>query len=129
MIKTSLFFENFALKDMSEKEEFLSQIESSIEKFPIEFCKYRILPQLVHALEYGGGGANALLPVLNMCPRLTQEEFEVLLMPNLTKLFGTSDKMLRSTLCQKIECYNQHLTEKTACEVIYPNLVMYIINY
>jgi SCY1-like protein 1 len=125
MIETSLFFENFALKEKEEKEAFLLDIDKSMDKFPLEFCKYKILPELLHALEYSGGGTKTLIPVLTMAARLSKEEFQLLVIPSIIKLFSSTDRAIRLALCQKIDSYVDHLPPKIANDVIYPNLVLY----
>jgi SCY1-like protein 1 len=37
-----------------EKDRFIQKISGSIDSFPLEFQKYKILPELISALEFGG---------------------------------------------------------------------------
>ncbi|KAJ3000789.1 hypothetical protein HDV02_003591 [Globomyces sp. JEL0801] len=111
-ITSSQFLENFALKDKQEKEQFLSTIESTVEKFPIEFCKFKILPELIQSLEFGGAGAKALKPILTIGGRLDQDEFSKLVTPAIIKLFASSDRSIRLALCEKMDLYLNHLSDQ-----------------
>jgi SCY1-like protein 1 len=57
------------------------KLDSSIESFPAEFCKYKILPELITALEFGGAGVKALNPILKIGIKLNSTEFEKYIIP------------------------------------------------
>ena len=54
-VETCLFLETIALKEPHEKDKFFKSLEKNIDEFPQSMCKYKILPQLVIALDYGSG--------------------------------------------------------------------------
>lgn len=121
-IHTSIFMEQFALKDKVEKDDFLLKIEKSVDSFPIDFCKYKILPELVHSLEFGGAGSKGLKPILTISGRLGQVEFDELLTPTIIKLFKSTDRSIRLALCEKMDSYLPNLSDSVCNDDIYPNL-------
>ncbi|KAJ3275059.1 hypothetical protein HDV01_001565 [Terramyces sp. JEL0728] len=121
-VASSQFLENFALKEKHEKEGYLTSIENEVEKFPIEFSKYKILPELINSLEFGGAGAKALKPILTIGSRLEHKEFEHLLLPTIVKLFGSNDRLLRLALLEKMPLYIDHLSTQVANDSIFSNL-------
>lgn len=54
-VKACLFLENISVKEKTEKEQFIRNLSNSIDSFPTEFSKHKILPELINALEYGAG--------------------------------------------------------------------------
>ncbi|KAJ3309046.1 hypothetical protein HDV04_000513 [Boothiomyces sp. JEL0838] len=121
-VASSQFLENFALKEKHEKEGYLISIENEVEKFPIEFSKYKILPELINSLEFGGAGAKALKPILTIGSRLEFKEFEQLLLPTIVKLFNSNDRLLRLALLEKMPLYVEHLSSQVANDSIFSNL-------
>ncbi|KAJ1343021.1 hypothetical protein BSLG_002446 [Batrachochytrium salamandrivorans] len=120
-VKASLL-EQFSLKDSYEKDTYFSSIKIKVESFPIDFCKFKILPELINALEFGGAGANALGPILKIGSRLDEADFVSLLVPIITKLFASPDRAVRVTLCESLGSYIGHLSQKIVSEKIFPNL-------
>lgn len=98
-------------------------IENCVSKWPIDFCKFKILPELVQSLEFGGAGAKALKPIITIGSRLGQKEFEELVTPAIIKLFNSNDRGIRLALCEKIESYINQISEKVCNDTIYPCLV------
>jgi SCY1-like protein 1 len=123
LISTSIFLENFTIKEKEEKEQFLSDIESTVQEFPIAFSKFKILPELLITLEFGGAGSKALKPILTIGSRLSSQDFNELVIPNIIKLFSSTDRAIRLALCEKIDSFVDHLTEKIANDTIYTNLI------
>lgn len=121
-VSTSLFLEQLALKDKLEKEQFLVNIEKSVGSFPINFCKFKILPELVQSLEFGGAGAKALKPILSIGSRLGAKEFEQLVTPAIVKLFNSNDRSIRLALCEKIDSFVNMISDQACNDTIYPNL-------
>ncbi|KAI8922758.1 armadillo-type protein [Entophlyctis helioformis] len=121
-IMTSLFLEQIALKDAAEKDSYLTKINLSVETFPIDFCKYKILPEIIKALEFGGAGAKALNPILKIGSRLSHAEFDTLIVPIVVKLFSSPDRAIRVTLCENLTHYIGHLSQKIVSDKIFPNL-------
>eukprot|EP00842_Homolaphlyctis_polyrhiza_P001147 jgi/Hompol1/2032/HPOL_005047-RA len=123
-VKTSLFLEQFSLKDAQEKASYFSTITATVATFPLNFCKYKILPEIIKALEFGGGGAKALDPILKIGSRLDETEFTTMIVPFITKLFASPDRAIRVTLCENLSDYVVHLTPKLVSDKIFPNLAI-----
>ncbi|KAJ3056872.1 hypothetical protein HK097_003408 [Rhizophlyctis rosea] len=121
-VSVNLFLEQIAIKDSHEKDQFLRKIDTALDTFPIEFSKYKILPELIKALEFGGAGAKALNPILKLGSKLTQEEFDLLIVPIIVKLFASPDRSIRISLCENMGHFITHLSNKTVTEKIFPNL-------
>ncbi|KAJ3282146.1 hypothetical protein HK104_011070, partial [Borealophlyctis nickersoniae] len=121
-VSVSLFLEQIAIKDVNEKEQFLRKIDTSIASFPAAFCKYKILPELIKALEFGGAGARALTPILKLGSKLDQEEFDALVVPIIIKLFASPDRSIRISLCENLGHFIEHLGNKVVTDKIFPNL-------
>ena len=68
-VHTMLFLEEIQIKDAAEKSAFFSGLPAVLDAFPEEYCKYRILPQLLHAFEYGNAGSAVLTPLFKVRPR------------------------------------------------------------
>ncbi|KND03592.1 SCY1 protein kinase [Spizellomyces punctatus DAOM BR117] len=123
-ISVTLFLEQIAIKDAFEKEQFIRKIDASLESFPLEFCKYKILPELIQAVEYGGAGAKALTPILKLGGKLDQQEFDNLVVPIVIKLFASSDRAIRVSLCEGLPNFINNLNSKTVSDKIFPNLAI-----
>ena len=102
----------------------LRNIEKSVATLPINFCKFKILPELIQSLEFGGAGSKALKPILTIGGRLGAKEFEQLVTPAIIKLFNSSDRSIRLALCEKIDSYVHQLSDQACNDTIYPNLVL-----
>ncbi|KAI8822171.1 armadillo-type protein [Fimicolochytrium jonesii] len=123
-ISVTLFLEQIAIKDAFEKDQFLKKIDMSLDTFPTEFCKYKILPELIKALEFGGAGAKALGPILKLGGKLEQEEFDSAVVPIIVKLFASTDRAIRVSLCEGLPSFVNNLNAKIVTEKIFPNLAM-----
>ncbi|KAI8587461.1 armadillo-type protein [Geranomyces variabilis] len=121
-ISVTLSLEQIAIKDTFEKEQFMNKINASLESFPTEFCKYKILPELIKALEFGGAGAKALAPILKLGGKLNQQEFDALVVPIVVKMFASTDRVIRVSLCEGLPGLIDHLNAKVVTEKIFPNL-------
>lgn len=54
------------IKDQSDKNEFFNSLTPSLDSFPQQFCRHRILPQLLNAFEYGNAGSAVLAPLFKV---------------------------------------------------------------
>ena len=77
---------------------------------------------MIKALEFGGAGAKALNPILKLGSKLTQEEFDLLIVPIIVKLFASPDRSIRISLCENMGHFITHLNNKTVTDKIFPNL-------
>ncbi|KAJ3066589.1 hypothetical protein HDU98_010116 [Podochytrium sp. JEL0797] len=121
-ITVCLALEQFSIKDAHEKDQFLTKLNLSLDTFPTDFCKYKILPELIKALEFGGAGAKALTPILKIGNKLDQPEFESLLVPILIKMFALPDRAIRVSLCENFGGFIEKVNARVLNEKIFPNL-------
>ena len=55
------------IKEATEKTHFFNSLAPVLDSFPESFCKYKILPQLINAFEYGNAGSAVLQPLFKVC--------------------------------------------------------------
>ncbi len=61
-----LFLEEIQIKDKNEKNRFFSSLTMLLDHFPDNICKYKILPLVINAFEFGEAGAAVLTPLLKV---------------------------------------------------------------
>jgi SCY1-like protein 1 len=66
LIDAMLFLEEIQIKEQSEKNSFFNSLPPVLDSFPPAFCRYKILPQLLHAFEYGNAGSAVLAPLFKV---------------------------------------------------------------
>jgi len=95
-----------------------------MEQYPDEFYKYKVLPELINALEFGGAGSKALTPILKFGGKLSNEEYDNLIVPVIVKLFASPDRGIRLSLCENLNQYVEHLSSKVVNDKIFVNMAM-----
>ena len=65
-VDTMLFLEEMQIKDPNEKNNFFNSLPPVLDSFPPAASKMRILPQLLHAFEYGNAGSAVLTPLFKV---------------------------------------------------------------
>ncbi|KAI7863000.1 armadillo-type protein [Spinellus fusiger] len=121
-VKTNLFLENISIKDQSEKEGFFRQLDSQIDTFPSNFSKYKILPELLKAFEFGSGGAKALSAILKIGDLLQGKEYQDIIVGPITRMFTSPDRAIRVSLLDNMPAFVDHLTNKTVSTLIFPHV-------
>lgn len=66
LIQIALFLENVTVKDNSEKIAFFKRLPDLLPLLPAPFAKYKILPVLMNALEFGSAGPKILPMILKI---------------------------------------------------------------
>lgn len=116
------------------------KLDKLLDEFPANVCKYKILPHLITALDFGSGsfGTNILSvtytkfltanpkvlgPLLKIGGHLTAEEYAQKVTPNVVKWFGSNDRALRINLLENLESFANHLTPSLINDQIFPNVV------
>ena len=56
----------FQIKDQAEKNKFFASLTPSLDSFPPQMCRNKILPQLLNAFEYGNAGSSVLAPMFKV---------------------------------------------------------------
>lgn len=58
------------IKEPAEKQQFFQDLSDNLDSFPEDFCKHKVLPQLLTAFEFGNAGAVVLTPLFKVNPYL-----------------------------------------------------------
>lgn len=91
--------DELALKDATDRDAVYRHLSSVMDTFPLRACKFIILAKLSVAVQYGGGSATALEPILKIGTRLTDPAvFAELVAPIVTTLFMSQDALVRLRL-------------------------------
>lgn len=129
-VKVNLFLENISIKEQSEKEGFFRKLDSSIETFPSGFSKYKILPELIKAFEFGSGGAKALSAIVKVGDHLSSQEYEAVIIEPIIRMFSSPDRAIRVSLLENMPKFIDHMTNKMVTTQVFPNIVnIYISSY
>jgi len=52
--------------EASQRNIFFKELDKHLDSFPENFCKKKILPQLINAFEFGGAGSSVLSPLFKV---------------------------------------------------------------
>jgi SCY1-like protein 1 len=116
--------EELALKDSADRDSFYRKLSSVLDLFPIRACKYTILTKLSVAVQYGGGSATALEPILKIGARLTEASvFGELVAPIVITLFSSPDHLVRCRLLSTAGQYAKLLPSALVNEKIWSHYV------
>ncbi|XP_043826594.1 N-terminal kinase-like protein isoform X3 [Dromiciops gliroides] len=122
-VETNLFLEEIQIKEPAEKQKFFQELSKNLDSFPEDFCRHKILPQLLTAFEYGSAGAVILTPLFKVGKFLNAEEYQQKIIPVVVKMFSSTDRAMRIRLLQQMEQFIQYLNEPTVNTQIFPHVV------
>ncbi|CAI9544514.1 unnamed protein product [Staurois parvus] len=122
-VETNLFLEEIQIKDPAERQTFFEQLSENLDSFPEDFCRHKILPQLLTAFEFGSAGAVILTPLFKIGKFLTADEYQQKIIPIIVKMFSSTDRAMRIRLLQQMENFIQYLNEPTVNAQIFPHVV------
>lgn len=122
-VDTMLFIEEIQIKDSTEKNRFFSGLTSVMDNFPANVCKYKILPQLINAFEFGDAGSAVLTPLFKIGKLLDAEEFQKKIVPCVVKLFSSKDRATRARLLQQVDQFVDHLSNDVLNQEVFPHVV------
>lgn len=122
-VKTVLFLEEIQIQDQAAKNKFFNCLTPAIDSFPEQFCRHKILPQLLDAFQYGNAGSAVLAPLFKVGRLLDSEEYQKKIVPCVVKLFSSPDRATRVKLLQQIEFFVEHLQTSTVNEQIFPHVI------
>lgn len=122
LVDALLFLEEIQIKDKTEKTKFFNALSVHLDNFPENICKYKILPQLITAYEFGDAGPSVLAPLFKLGRLLEDAEYQKKIVPCLVKLFASPDRVTRSRLLQQIELFISHLQSTIVNEQIFPQI-------
>lgn len=124
LIQIVNFLENFSVKEPLQRDTFLRKLDLQIDRLPQEFCKYKVLPELVQALEYGSGGAKVLGPIVKIGATLEEQEYEALISNVLVKMFASTDRSIRLSLLENLSGFIERINKKVVNEKIFPSMAL-----
>ena len=123
-VKALQALEELALKDAADRDNFYRKLSSVLDLFPIRACKFTILAKLSVAVQYGGGSATALEPILKIGARLTDPVvFGELVAPIVITLFSSQDHLVRCRLLTTASQYAKLLPSALVNEKIWSHYV------
>lgn len=131
LVDALLFLEEIQMKEKGEKGRFFSQLASQLDSFPEGVGRYKILPQLLAAFEFGDAGSAVLPPLLQLGNQLPDAEYQKRVVPCVVKLFASNDRATRLRLLQQLDRFVSHLQPATVNDAIFPQVLIhkFITNY
>ncbi|KAM9833591.1 N-terminal kinase-like protein isoform X1 [Syngnathus typhle] len=122
-VESNLFLEEIQIKEPGEKQRFFEDLSENLDSFPEDFCKHKVLPQLLTAFEFGNAGAVVLTPLFKVGKFLSAEEYQQKIIPVIVKMFSSTDRAMRIRLLQQMEQFIQYLNEAAVNSQIFPHVV------
>ncbi|XP_034454191.1 N-terminal kinase-like protein [Hippoglossus hippoglossus] len=122
-VESNLFLEEIQIKEPAEKQQFFQDLSDNLDSFPEDFCKHKVLPQLLTAFEFGSAGAVVLTPLFKVGKFLSAEEYQQKIIPVIVKMFSSTDRAMRIRLLQQMEQFIQYLNEAAVNSQIFPHIV------
>ncbi|GAQ83172.1 Cytoplasmic tRNA export protein [Klebsormidium nitens] len=122
LVETIQFMEVLNLKDSVEKDSFFRRLSGLAEQLPRQIVTKKLLPLVGAALEFGSGSSLALQPLLKMGSLLPQDEFNVKVLPTITKLFASQDRSIRVGLLQNFDAFGPHISASVMDEQVFPQI-------
>ncbi|KAM9849477.1 N-terminal kinase-like protein isoform 2-T2 [Aulostomus maculatus] len=122
-VESNLFLEEIQIKEPAEKQQFFQDLSDNLDSFPEDFCKHKVLPQLLTAFEFGNAGAVVLTPLFKVGKFLSAEEYQQKIIPVIVKMFSSTDRAMRIRLLQQMEQFIQYLNESAVNSQIFPHVV------
>ncbi|KAL7266755.1 Nuclear aminoacylation-dependent tRNA export pathway component [Rhizina undulata] len=123
LIRVAEFVESMGVKDQSEREEFLDELDELGDQFPEDFFKMKILPELLKSVEFGGGGPKVFSVVLTIGEKLSDEEWESMITPCVVRLFAVPDRATRVFLLDNLPKMIEHLSNRVVNDKIFPEMM------
>lgn len=125
LIQLTEGIENLGLKSETERETFLNELDAVAESddFPEDFFRVKVLPELLKAVEFGGGGAKVFALVMKISQKLSDEEYDAQITPVVVRLFSSPDRALRVCLLDNLPLMIDHLSQKLVTDKIFPQMV------
>ncbi|KAF7238529.1 N-terminal kinase-like protein [Varanus komodoensis] len=120
-VETNLFLEE--IQEPAERQKFFQELSTNLDAFPEDFCRHKVLPQLLTAFEFGSAGAVILIPLFKVGKFLNTQEYQQKIIPVIVKMFSSPDRAMRIRLLQQMEHFIQYLNEPTVNSQIFPHVV------
>ena len=116
-VSLQLFLETLNVKDSVEKDRFFGKLAERVPNLPKPAAQWKVLPVLVNSLEFGGGSAKTLEPLLKIAACLSEDEYQNQVVPIVVKLFANTDRQMRMPLLERLPGMVEHLSSKVTISV------------
>eukprot|EP01130_Rhizamoeba_saxonica_P006241 TRINITY_DN2485_c0_g1_i1.p1 TRINITY_DN2485_c0_g1~~TRINITY_DN2485_c0_g1_i1.p1 ORF type:complete len:693 (-),score=137.25 TRINITY_DN2485_c0_g1_i1:1312-3390(-) len=120
IIEVCVFLDEFAVKEQNEIDLFFRKLPSLIEYIPMDICKYKILPRLTEAIDFGSTDKDIITLVFNIAKDLDDSEYDKLVLPAVIRWFNSKDLMVRSALLENLEIYAKNIPSNILNKDIFP---------
>jgi SCY1-like protein 1 len=122
LVECLLFLEQIQLKDPGEKQTFFTALPDKVDQFPVNINERKLLPLLFNAYEFGSSGSAVLPTLFKLGKRLSDSDYKKRIVPIITKLFASTDRMTRFRLLQQLDTYVEHLTAAVVNDDIFTHI-------
>lgn len=122
LVECLRFLEQIQLKDANEKQTFFTTLPDKTDQFSSNINEKKLLPLLFNAYEFGSAGSAVLPTLFKLGKRLTDVEYKKRIVPIITKLFASTDRMTRFRLLQQLDTYVEYLTPAVVNEDIFTHI-------
>ncbi|CAF3342861.1 unnamed protein product [Rotaria socialis] len=122
LVECLLFLEQIQLKDPGEKQTFFNSLPDKVDQFPSHINERKLLPLLFNAYEFGSSGSAVLPTLFKLGKRLSDSDYKKRIVPIITKLFASTDRMTRFRLLQQLDIYVEHLTPAVVNDDIFTHI-------
>ncbi len=112
----------FQLKDPGEKQTFFTSLPDKVDQFPSHINERKLLPLLFNAYEFGSSGSAVLPTLFKLGKRLSDADYKKRIVPIITKLFASTDRMTRFRLLQQLDTYVEYLTPAVVNDDIFTHI-------
>lgn len=102
-----------------------SELEAVAESddFPEDFFKVKVLPELLKAIEFGGGGPKSFALMMRIASKLSEDEYAMQITPVVVRLFGSPDRAMRVCLLDNLPLMIDHLGQRIVTDKVFPQMV------
>ena len=121
-VDCNLFLDEITIKDADVRTAFLERLGKNLDHFPKQYARYKILPCLLNAYQFGDAGAATLGPIFKLGQLLEEEEYQAKIVPCLVKMFSSNDRATRIQLLKQLEHIVIHLKKDVINNQIFPSL-------
>lgn len=121
-VDCNLFLDEITIKDADIRTAFLERLGQNLDHFPKEYARFKILPCLLNAYQFGDAGAATLGPIFKLGQLLDDDEYQERIVPCLVKMFSSTDRATRIQLLRQIEHIVCHLKPDVINNQIFPSL-------
>ncbi|CAG0918235.1 unnamed protein product [Notodromas monacha] len=114
----------FQTASKEDAQSILTKVQKLMDDFPTDLCRFKILPAMMNAHEYGTAGVTALTTIFKYAQLLEAKDYTSVVLPFVVRLFGSKDRATRLRLLQNMDQFAPHLTASAVNSEIFPNLVL-----